>query len=167
MMLRSVLLLAVVTGAAHAQAVPAPSEAAQGIAAVQRLSWFAGCWRRQAASSAVVVEEHWMIPRAGMSLGVGRTVRGDSLVTTFEQLRLFHRAGRAVYHAEPAGQPPADFEAQSTSDTLVVFENASHDFPQRISYRKHGADSLIARTEGTVRGQARAFEFAYTRTSCS
>ena len=66
---------------------------------------------------------------------------------------------------------PEDWVSQDKSfsgtNVNVVFENASHDFPQRISYRKRGADSLIARTEGTVRGQPRAFEFAYTRTPCS
>ena len=107
-----------------------------------------------------------MTPRAGLSLGVSRTVRADTMVTEFEQLRLFQRAGHAVYHAEPSGQSAADFEAKATSDTLVVFENAAHDFPQRIIYRKRGADSLVARIEGAMGGKSRAVDFAYARVRC-
>ena len=98
---------------------------------------------------------------------MSRTVRGDTVVTEFEQLRLFQRAGRAIYHAEPSGQVPTDFEAKTTSDTLVVFENTAHDFPQRIIYRKRGADSLIARIEGMMNGQARGIDFPYARARCS
>jgi hypothetical protein len=113
-----------------------------------------------------VIEEHWMTPRAGFALGMSRTVRGDTMVTEFEQLRLFQRAGRAIFHAEPSGQTPTDFEAKAMSDTMVVFENATHDFPQRVIYRKRGADSLIARIEGTVNGQARGVDFPYARARC-
>lgn len=99
-------------------------------------------------------------------MGSSRSIRGDTMVTEFEQLRLFQRGGRAVYHAEPSGQTGADFEAKSTSDTMVVFENATHDFPQRIIYRKRGADSLIARIEGTMNGQARGIDFPSVRVRC-
>lgn len=165
MTIRSAVLLAfMLVGTAQAQTVPKPPSPKEGTSAVQRLNWIGGCWRRQTASS--IVEEQWMAPRVGMALGVGRTVRGDSMIVEFEQLRIFQRAGHAVYHAEPSGQTPTDFEAQSTSDTLVVFENAAHDFPQRVIYRKRGADSLLARIEGTMGGQARGVDFPYVRVSC-
>jgi hypothetical protein len=162
----AIVMICFAAGVARAQAVPRPPAPTEGRDAVQRLSWFAGCWRRQIAGGASVLDEQWMVPRGGVALGMSRTVRNDTIVVEFEQLRLFQRAGRAVYRAEPSGQVPAEFEAQSTSDTLVVFENAAHDFPQRIIYRKRGADSLIARIEGTMRGQARAADFSYARVRC-
>lgn len=166
-MIRKVVLLSfLAAGSARGQATTRPPSPSEGRDAVQKLSWFAGCWQRQAPGGTSVVEEQWMAPRAGFALGISRTVRGDTAVTEFEQLRLFQRAGRAVYHAEPSGQPPADFEAQTTSDSLVVFENATHDFPQRIIYRKRGRDSLLARIEGTMRGQARGIDFPYARVPC-
>jgi len=165
-MIRPSLLLVLVTAVAvPGQTVSRPPNPTEGTSAVQQLSWMAGCWRRQTPTGSVI-EEHWMTPRAGFALGMSRTVRGDTVVTEFEQLRLFQRAGRAVYHAEPSGQVPTDFEAKTTSDTLVVFENAAHDFPQRIIYRKRGADSLVARIEGTMNGQARGIDFPYARARC-
>ena len=44
-----------------------------------------------------------------------------------------------------------------------MFENLSHDFPQRIIYRRTADASVTARIEGTVKGEARGRDFPYTR----
>ena len=106
-----------------------------------------------------------MRPRGGAMLGVSRTTRRDTVVE-YEQLRIFDRAGRTVYAALPSGQTLAEFETASTTDTAVTFENPAHDFPQRIIYRRRGADSLIARIEGLRGGQPRGIDFPYRRVSC-
>jgi hypothetical protein len=135
-------------------------------ALVRQLSWIAGCWRQSGRGGNRVVEEQWMAPRAGTMLGMSRTVRDDSVLIEFEHLQILERGGRAIYHAEPSGQRPADFEARSVSDTLVMFENPTHDFPQRVIYRRRGADTLIARIEGTRNGQVRGIDFPYVRDRC-
>ena len=139
--------------------------AQQRSARVGQLSWIAGCWRQSGGGSRVI-DEQWMSHRGGTMLGMSRTVRGDSLLE-FEHLQILERSGRLVYHAEPSGQPPADFVASAVSDTLVIFENPEHDFPQRIIYRRRGTDSLVARIEGTRNGQTRGIDFPYTRVSCA
>ena len=138
--------------------------AAQRAGVVSRLAWVSGCWQR-VARNGQTIDEQWMAPRAEMMLGMSRTVRGDSLIE-YEQLRIFERGGRAVYYAAPVRQTPTEFVAASVSDTLVVFENPQHDFPQRIIYRKRGADSLIARIEGTANGMPRGIDFPYAKTRC-
>jgi hypothetical protein len=112
-----------------------------------------------------VIEEQWMRPRAGLMLGVSRTVAGDSL-REYEQVAMLERGGRLVYAAAPARQAPAEFESITVSDTLVIFENRAHDFPQRIIYRRRGADSLVARVEGTHGGRTRGSDFPYRRVAC-
>ncbi len=133
---------------------------------VSRLAWISGCWQGRSPTRGTVIDEQWMTPRAGTMLGMSRTVRGDSVVTEFEHLRITSHGAGATYHAEPSGQPPADFTAARVSDTLVVFENLTHDFPQRVIYRRRGADSLLARIEGTVGGRGRAVDFPYARVPC-
>jgi Domain of unknown function (DUF6265) len=164
---RATLLVIVVLGAGAKHSAAQGSGAQRSAPArpfrVQEVGWLAGCWERSAGRR--VVEEHWMRPRGGLMLGVGRTVDGDTLVE-FEQVRLLERDGRLVYAAAPSGQPPAEFASAVVSDTAVVFENPAHDFPQRIIYRRLGTDSLVARIEGTRGGRLRGVDFPYRRAAC-
>ena len=98
-------------------------------------------------------------------LGSGRTVRGDTLVE-YEQTRIFERNGRLVFGANPSGQASAEFESIEVSDSTVTFENPTHDFPQRVMYRRRGGDSLIARVEGMRGGKLRGVDFPYARATC-
>ncbi len=60
----------------------------------------------------------------------------------------------------------AEFTSTAVSDSAVTFENPAHDFPQRIIYRRRGADSLIARVEGMRGGHLRGRDFAHRRVPC-
>jgi hypothetical protein len=146
-------------------AVPGDAWAQDAGRVVRQLSWISGCWRQSGGGGSRVIDEQWMSPLGRTMLGMSRTVRGDSLLE-FEHLQILERSGRLVYHAEPSGQPPADFIASTMSDTLVVFENPEHDFPQRIIYRRRGADTLVARIEGTRNVQTRGIDFPYARVGC-
>jgi hypothetical protein len=123
----------------------------------------AGCWEQSAGAR--LIEEQWMRPRAGLMLGVSRTVVGDSL-REYEQVALFQRGGHLIYAATPARQAPAEFTSIAVSDSAVTFENPTHDFPQRVIYRRRGADSLIARVEGMRGGQLRGSDYPYRRVTC-
>lgn len=139
------------------------AQAPEPSATANELQWMAGCWERR--SGALVIEEQWLAPRAGVLLGVSRTTRGDSVVG-YEFMRIHTRGAMLVLAAQPSGQPPAEFVARAVSAREVVFENPSHDFPQRVRYRAAGTDSLYGRIEGLRNGQLRGVEFPYARTAC-
>jgi len=144
--------------------LPAPDTGARAQESRDALpGWLAGCWLM--VGPAGTYEEHWMAPRGGLMLGVGRSVR-QGVAREFEHLRVEARGTGLVYVAHPSGQVPVEFQAAGLSDTLVVFENLQHEFPQRISYRMRGADSLVARVEGESGGRARSADFPMERTSC-
>lgn len=130
---------------------------------LNRLSWLAGCWELRTPNR--VTQEQWMAPQGGLMLGMSRTVARDT-AREHEFLRIELRNGVPTYVAQPSGQAMATFTATSVSDTAVVFANPAHDFPQRISYRKRGADSLVARIEGTRGGQERGIDFPMGRVRC-
>jgi len=113
----------------------------------------------------LVVEEQWMAPRGRSMLGVSRTVRRDTLVE-YELVLLRAQTGRLLYEARPSGQPGATFVARDASDSLVIFANPAHDFPQRVGYRRVGAESLAAWIEGVRDGQTRRVDFPYRRAPC-
>lgn len=58
---------------------------------------------------------------------------------------------------------PVQFKMINNSDTLLVFDNPGHDFPQRIMYRFHGKDSIVARVQGVVKGELQFEEFYFRR----
>jgi hypothetical protein len=157
----ALLGFAIAVGAAHARpAGPVPVPHRGDISAA---AWLAGCWELQVGAR--VSHEHWMAPAGGAMLGMSRTIVRDTL-REYEFLRIAPVEGRLTYVAVPSGQRETAFAATALTDTLLVFENPAHDFPQRILYRRIGADSLVARIEGTRGGQARGIDFPMRRTGC-
>jgi hypothetical protein len=136
---------------------------AQNADPVARLGWLSGCWEQ--GGGARITEEQWMVPRGATMLGMSRTVAGGVTRST-EQLRIEARDGKAVYVASPSGQATTAFTAASVSDTLVVFENPTHDFPTKISYRRIGKDSLLAQIAGPRGGREATIDFPMRRASC-
>ena len=73
---------------------------------IDKVAWLQGCW--QLASPQRVVEEHWMAPRAKSMLGMGRTVRGETLVE-HESVLIKEQGGQLAYEAHPPGSRPRSF----------------------------------------------------------
>lgn len=130
---------------------------------VDRIAWLQGCW--QSTRGETTIEEQWMAPRGGSMLGMGRTVRGSQTVE-YELVMITQQNGRLAYEAHPSGQPSATFLSTTVSDTTIVFENAQHDFPQRVGYTRNGSDALAAWIEGQANGKTRRVDFAYERAHC-
>ena len=126
---------------------------------ITSLVWLTGCWTLQRTNGET--EEHWMAPGGGTMFGMSRTIRNGATVEhEFLQIRLV--AGRLAYEARPSGQQPAVFPLKTLEAGAVIFENLSHDFPQRIIYRRT-ADGVTARVEGTSDGKTRGIDFPYVR----
>jgi hypothetical protein len=132
-------------------------------ASIKDVAWLQGCWEMREGDR--VVEERWTGPRAGSMLGVGRTTRGEKLVE-HEFVVLTERDGRLAYEAHPSGQATATFLSKPISGREVVFEDAAHDFPQRVGYRSTGPGQLLAWVEGSSNGRTRRIEFTYRIVNC-
>jgi hypothetical protein len=129
---------------------------------IDRVSWLQGCWHTQRGEQ--IIDEQWMRPLGRSMLGVGRTVRGDELVE-YELVVLREQADKLTYQAYPSGQPSAVFTSTVVGDGMIVFENAEHDFPQRIGYERKGTN-MIAWIAGTRDGREQRIEFPYKRAVC-
>ena len=130
---------------------------------IGQVAWLSGCWVQQ--SGQTMIEEHWTTPRAGSMLSVGRTTSNGRLVE-YEFVVLREQGVRLAYEAHPSAQNTATFLSIQIGDDVVVFEDAAHDFPQRVGYRRSGADGLDAWIEGEQRGQRKHIDFTYRRQSC-
>lgn len=133
-----------------------------GSARIESVAWLQGCW--ESTSPQRTVEERWTGARAGSMLGTSRTTRNGTLLE-HEFITLREVDGVLAYQAQPSGQTAAEFRSRTVTDSLVVFENPGHDFPQQIGYRRD-ADSLHAWIEGPGRSGPRRVNFAYSRVAC-
>jgi hypothetical protein len=146
-------------------AVAAPLPAMTQPVDLNRLQWLAGCWASTSAEAGT--GEVWMAPAGGSLLGMSRTVKGGRTVAhEFMQIRAL-ADGRLAFIAEPSGQRRTEFPLKSLTDTEVVFENPTHDFPQRVAYRFEAPDTLRARIEGLRNGNLRVIEFPMRRQPCT
>jgi len=133
----------------------APDPAAAG-----RLAFMVGCWESVEATGKTN-REVWSLPSGGIMFGWATTITPGQ-PTFFEQTRIELRDGGANYVASPNGDRPVIFqEAKQPAAvdkkgnplpaTSITFENAQHDYPQRIMYRteKKGLSAHISRLDGT------------------
>ena len=127
---------------------------------VDALAWMAGAWVSESPRGRVA--ETWLGPGNGLMVAANLSTFADGR-RTFEFLRIAEADGAIVYFASPGGRAPVQFRMKELSGERVVFENAAHDFPQRIVYWRDGA-ALVARIEGSVRGEARSREWRFART---
>lgn len=152
---------AVVALALTAGQADSPVSAAQP-PSVASLAWMAGSWA--GSDGRFEHEEHWTAPRGGAMVGMHRTVAGARMVE-FEFLRVEEQDGTLVYLSMPGGRSPATpFTLKQLDRERVVFENAAHDFPQRVMYWKEGG-ALRARIEGTDGGKERALDWRWLPSS--
>ncbi|MBL8211263.1 MAG: hypothetical protein JNK87_11155 [Bryobacterales bacterium] len=124
---------------------------------VTSLHWLTGCWEMTTPRG--LVEETWTRPSGGTLLMMGRTIRDDRTIFS-EFVRISVEAGKLTYTARIGTPGMTAFPLLERTPDSLTFENKSHDFPQRIIYRR-SATGLFARVEGEVKGKTGAQEFHY------
>jgi len=135
-------------------------------ASVDTLGWMAGCWELNVPHRQMTISEHWMKPSGGTLIGMSRTVRGGK-TTDFEFIRIVTTDKGIDYVAKPSSnKQETAFSLVKWSATEAVFENLTHDFPQRIVYRNQAADALFARIEGTQNGKLNGMDIPMKRAKC-
>ena len=132
--------------------------------AIADQQWLVGCWERARPTGRMV--ESWSAPVDGIMAGMSTSVR-DTTRRVLERLRLFYRGDTLVYEASPARQPMNEFRSTKISAEELIFEDPEHDFPQKITYRRIGADSLFARVEGDRNGRQQPIDYAFKRVACN
>lgn len=134
-------------------ATPAPT--------VDDLAWMAGSWVEEGGAGAAGgrwTEEYWTIPRGGVMLGASRSGRGAAL-GEFEFLRLrTGEDGVVAYVAQHGGGTPVAFPLADHDAMSATFENAAHDYPQRIRYRRDG-DVMTATISAIDGSKARSWVY--------
>lgn len=139
----------------------APGDAQE--ADLHRLGWMSGCWLAETADS--WSEEIWTAPAGGLLLGISRSGSADG-DTAFEYMRIQAGVNGTALIASPGGRPGVTFPAVVADEARLRVERPDHDFPRAIEYNPVGADSLVARVYGEVRGAEPSFTLRFGRVDC-
>jgi Domain of unknown function (DUF6265) len=132
-------------------------------ASIENLSFMTGCW--EVKEGPMLTEEQWSKPAGDTMLGLSRTLKAGKTVFS-ESMRIEKTADGYAYRARILpSQPGTLFKMIRSTDTEVAFENPTHDFPQRILYRKVEG-GLFARIEGLDKGKPRSVDFPMTVAAC-
>ena len=140
--------------------------AGQTSASISDLAGLAGCWERSDEAKQMSVSEQWMKPAGGAMLGMGRTLRSDKLAD-WEFMRIEQRVDGALFFvARPrANNEDTEFKMISSKPGEFVFENSTHDFPQRVIYR-FSRDAMSGRIEGKMNGREIGIDFPFKKVKC-
>jgi hypothetical protein len=145
--------------------LPAAAVSQPSRPSLAEIAWLSGCWELTVPEKNLQISEQWMKPAGGMMIGAGRTVRAGKAVD-HEFLRIVEDVDGIFYVAKPtANKEETKFKLIRASANEIVFENPTHDFPQRVMYKRDG-EKLSARIEGTRDGKTRGIDFPYLRAKC-
>lgn len=121
--------------------------------------WLLGKWENQTQRGKMI--EEW-------SKVNDSTYSGKSyMITTTDSISLesvvLKKEGNDIFYIPTVkGQnndQPVKFKLTSSSANQLVFENPTHDFPQKITYTLENENSLMAEISGIINGQQRARKF--------
>ena len=130
------------------------------------LGWLAGCWESSKPDNGYLMSEQWMKPEGGMMIGMGRTVRSGK-AADWEFMRIEQGGDGLTFFAKPrANKEETAFKMVRMSESEVVFEDPTHDFPQRVTYRLTKTGSLAPSIEGTINGKLKTIDFPMQRVEC-
>lgn len=157
--LSTLLICFALTGCAGAQHAASPAVQPASVATpIAALTFLSGVWQTKGEP---LVEESWSLPLGDSLLGMSRTITKNQ-ISRFEFMRIDRQNGLVTYTAQQNGKRPTPFVLSLFDGGGVVFENPTHDFPQRIIYRMEGDGRLYARVEN-IANNVPPIEYHYVR----
>ncbi len=130
---------------------------------INDFGWMAGCWAQNTDKSSR--DEIWSKASGGTMVGLGRVI-AKGKTSSVEFMKLHQEKDGMYFTALIPGEPETSFKLIKFENKKVIFENAMHDFPQRVIYGQNSDGSLFARIEGKMKGKPLAIDFAFQRVNC-
>lgn len=122
----------------------------------KKLSWLSGKWIRTNAKPGETGYETWTTTADNKLVGKGVTLKGKKTIFV-EHLEFIIRDNVIYYTVMITGEKkPVYFKLTALTDNGFTCENAQHDFPKKIVYKKTG-DKVKAVISGG--GQSIDYDF--------
>ena len=130
---------------------------------MSKAEWVIGSWQQTTAKGYTI--EIWTKQSDTDIAGISYMVHGKDTLSA-ETIRLVQRDTTLYYIPTVKDQnngKAIPFRLASITDNQMVFENPTHDFPQKITYRRITKDSLYAEISGPMNGMQQAIPFPMSR----
>ncbi|XOV77347.1 MAG: DUF6265 family protein [Aestuariibacter sp.] len=104
---------------------------------LKQLHWLNGAWQQQTSKKRILETWEMVSPQSMEGISTTQTFADDEVISHFEEhLRLVQMLDGVFFIAKvPENALPVAFKATTCQNSEVVFENANHDFPQRLHYK--------------------------------
>lgn len=124
-----------------------------------------GQWVDSTTNAGTVVFEQWRQASDSLLVGYGYAMSGNDTVFV-EDLKLERSGSAVVYSARVSSQNGGEwvsFTSGSSPRSALIFENAAHDWPQRIAYQRDSVDHWSVEVSGNEDGRSREERFLFRR----
>lgn len=127
---------------------------------LDKLKWWLGNWQMKSAEGLVI--ESWSSAAENEWQGYSYYITPDGDTASHETVRLVNDNDTLFYIPNVSNQNngiSVQFRESLQTDSSIVFENATHDFPKRIVYVKTSDTSIHA----YIDGNGKTVDFYYTK----
>jgi hypothetical protein len=121
--------------------------------------WFIGTWQNETLDG--LFTEQWNQKNDSVYSAISTVIVNKDTVF-YESISLEQKDDSLYYIVSVKDQNkelPVSFKLISVTDNQLVFENAKHDFPSKITYSKIKEDSIVAFISGLIDGKEKIEQF--------
>lgn len=121
---------------------------------LQKAKWLLGEWEK--SDSLGILKETWISKDDSTFVGQSYYIQNKKDTLHDEQIELVQDSDHLIYKTAVKGEnndAPIPFQMTKDEDSLLVFENPKHDYPQKIQYKLLKNGSLIATVSGKQNGK--------------
>jgi hypothetical protein len=127
---------------------------------LKKAKWILGEWKK--TDSIGTLEEKWKSENDSTYIGTSYFIKenGDTIHSEAIELQEFQE--HLIYKATVKGENNNDaipFLLMQSTDSLLVFENPKHDYPQKIMYKRNKDKSILATVSGKQQGKNTSEEY--------
>ncbi|MFD0750327.1 DUF6265 family protein [Mucilaginibacter calamicampi] len=120
-----------------------------------------GTWKMKTANSYSC--EQWVKVSGNELSSIAFDVKGKD-TTVLERVRLVNKGGIISYNVTGAKSgDKTSFKLKSAKNNQYIFEDQTHDFPQRVIYHFIKPDSIHAWVDGKFKGKYEKIDYYYKR----
>ena len=116
---------------------------------LNKVQWLIGNWEKK--DSLGTLTESWQTLDDSTFVGQSFYITAKNDTVHKETIQLMQKEDFLIYSATVQGENnglPTSFQMTESTDSLLVFENPKHDYPQKIRYQLNADKSIIATVSG-------------------